>query len=67
MVHTGAGAGAGSAGFSLEAFLDAEAAAQRDKAREAAVLGSGLRHTLVRVGRIVDAPGGASRIVISQV
>ena len=59
--------GAGSGGFSLGAFLDGEAAAQRDAAREAAALRSGVPCTLVRVGQIADGPGGSDRLIISQV
>lgn len=57
----------GGAGFSLDALLDGEAAAQRDAAREAAAVSSGVPLTLVRVGRITNAAGGSVRLLISQV
>lgn len=57
----------GSAGFSLDALLDGEAAAQRDTAREAAAVSSGVPLTLVRVGQITNAAGGSARLLISQV
>lgn len=58
---------AGGGGFSLGAFLDGEAAAQRDAARTAAALRSGVPCTVVRIGQIADGPGGSARLIISQV
>ncbi|CAL8463745.1 g3279 [Coccomyxa elongata] len=56
----------GSAGFSLDALMDGEAAAQRDAAREAAAVSSGVPLTLVRVGRIANVAGGCTRLLVSQ-
>ncbi|KAK9917088.1 hypothetical protein WJX75_000779 [Coccomyxa subellipsoidea] len=63
LTSTGA---AGGGGFSLGAFLDGEAAAQRDAARTAAALRSGVPCTVVRIGQIADGPGGSARLIISQ-
>ena len=57
----------GSGGLSLAALLDAEASAQRDPQREAAVRACGVPATIVRVGRITDAPGGMQQLRILQV
>ncbi|BDA48364.1 hypothetical protein COCOBI_12-0410 [Coccomyxa sp. Obi] len=57
---------AGGGGFSLDTILDGEAAAQRDAAREAAAVSSGVPLTLVRVGRITNAAGGSASLLISQ-
>jgi hypothetical protein len=58
---------AGGNGLSLVALLDAEAAAQRDPRRKAAVQTCGVPHTIVRVGRITDAPGGMQQLRVSQI
>jgi hypothetical protein len=46
-------------GFSLGTLFDRDAAVLRDPAREAAVTALPIPHTIVRVARITDTPGGA--------
>lgn len=46
--------------------MDAEVAAQRDKGREEAIRQCNVPHTLVRVGRIRDTPGGQQALELSQ-
>ena len=46
--------------------MDGEAAAQRDRGREEAVSRCSVPHTIVRVGRIRDAPGGQQAVSVSQ-
>lgn len=60
------GAQGGRGGFSLAHILNAEAGAQQDGRREAAVRSGRLPHTIVRAGRVRDAPGGSQRLVFSQ-
>ena len=63
----GRSAGLSAGGFSLDAFMDAEASAQRSRSREEAVSSCSVPHTLVQIGRIRDVPGGQQAIAISQV
>ena len=46
--------------------MDAEVAAQRDRGREDAVSRCSVPHTVVRVGRIRDSPGGQQAVSFSQ-
>ena len=46
--------------------MDTEMAAQRDKGREEAIRGCSVPHTLVRVGRVRDTPGGQQALELSQ-
>lgn len=46
--------------------MDAEVAAQREKGREEAVSRCSVPHTIVRVGRIRDTPGGQQALDFSQ-
>ena len=46
--------------------MDAEVAALRDRGREEAVSGCSVPHTVVRVGRIKDTPGGQQALDLSQ-
>ena len=60
-------AGSSAGGFSLDAFMNEEASAQRSRSREEAVSSCSVPHTLVQIGRIRDVPGGQQAIAISQV
>lgn len=47
--------------------MDAEVSAQRERGREEAVSRCRVPHTIVRVGRIRDSPGGQQALALSQV
>jgi hypothetical protein len=60
--HTGTSSGGG---FDLSGLFGGEDAALKDAAREAAVAQSGLAYTIIRAGKILNVPGGSSKLRLS--
>ena len=59
-------AGAEGAGF-LSQLIGNDEAVLRDEKREAALQGCEAPLTIVRVGKLIDGPGGSSEIQVAQV